>query len=295
MGPLPTGSRISPGRGPRLLLDVRERVDQLGDLVSQADQDHHDTFYVDDGAGLRGVSMLTRLVPAAVLTLAFLASLASVPGVRAGAQAWAWSSSARFGEHSADGYSWDNNAWGPGPGPQVISVNSPGDWQVASDQAWGRGVESFPEIWSNPDGYVDSFPGIVGTDTESSPSGPGEYNEALYDIRLNAPRRNVNSGGTEVMIWTDVHIAVGAHYAGSYDIYGTRYRYYDSPGHWFLFIREANAPHAVTHIKAILDWLGAHGGPVNPYLSAVDFGWEIWGTRGTRAFTVSQYSLRLSG
>lgn len=226
--------------------------------------------------------------------MSVFALLLTIPS--ASATTWKWVNSGQYDEYTQGSFTWLNDSWGSGAGPQTIYVNSPSDWAVTSNQKWTPyDVQTYPDIFANPRGHVDSYGEIISTVTESSPSGPGEYNEAAYDIWLNGPNNHLNAGGTEVMVWTDAHNVSPSNYVGTYDIYGTSYRFYRSGGmgggEMYSFVQVENTTHQTTHIKAILDWLANNGGPKNGVLSAVDFGWEIWGTVGTQTFHCSQFTL----
>jgi hypothetical protein len=213
----------------------------------------------------------------------------------------AWTSTGQFATFSADGFKWNNDAWGSGAGSQTIEVNSPGDWSVVSNQAYQLyQVQTYPDIFVNPNEPVSYYHAIRSTASEQSPSGSGEYNEAAYNIWLNGtPGTNAGGdGSTSVMIWTDCH-GVSVNNEGTYTIGGTQYYFNKSlvqPGNFYqwTFVQLANTSTQTTNILAVLDWIAAHGGPSSPTLTAIDFGWEIWGTEGTQTFHVSNYSLTMT-
>ncbi|QHP66117.1 hypothetical protein EI171_00130 (plasmid) [Bradyrhizobium sp. LCT2] len=55
-----------------------------------------------------------------------------------------WSSSAPYGNFTRDGYSWNNDVWGSGAGPQTISVYGANRWGVWSNQPGTGGIKSYP-------------------------------------------------------------------------------------------------------------------------------------------------------
>jgi hypothetical protein len=214
---------------------------------------------------------------------------------------YAWTSTGQFATYSADGFKWNNDAWGSGAGSQTIEINSPSDWSVVSNQAYQLyQVQTYPDIFVNPNEPVSYYRAITSTASEQSPSGPGEYNEAAYNIWLNGTA-GTNAGGdgsTSVMIWTDCH-NVSVNNEGTYTIGGTKYYFNKSlvqPGNFYqwTFVQLTNTSTQTTNILAVLDWIAAHGGPSSPTLTAIDFGWEIWGTEGTQKFHVSSYSLTMT-
>jgi hypothetical protein len=214
---------------------------------------------------------------------------------------YAWTSTGQFATFSADAFKWNNDAWGSGSGSQTIEVNSPSDWSVVSDQAYQLyQVQTYPDIFVNPNEPVSYYSGITSTASEQSPSGSGEYNEAAYNIWLNGtPGTNAGGdGSTSVMIWTDCH-SVSVNNEGTYTIGRTQYYFNKSlvqPGNFYqwTFVQMTNTSTQTTNILAVLDWIAAHGGPSSPTLTAIDFGWEIWGTEGTQKFHVSNYSLTMT-
>jgi hypothetical protein len=213
----------------------------------------------------------------------------------------AWTSTGQFATYSADGFKWNNDAWGSGAGSQTIEVNSPSDWTVVSSQAYQQyQVQTYPDIFVNPNEPVSHYSAITSTVSEQSPSGSGEYNEAAYNIWLNGtPGTNAGGdGSTSVMIWTDCH-NVSVNNEGTYTIGGTQYYFNKSlvqPGNFYqwTFVQLTNTSTQTTNILAVLDWIAAHGGPSSPTLTAIDFGWEIWGTEGSQNFHVSKYSLTMT-
>jgi len=213
----------------------------------------------------------------------------------------AWTSAGQFATYSADGFKWNNDAWGSGAGSQTIQVNSPSDWTVVSSQAYQQyQVQTYPDIFVNPNEPVSHYSAITSTASEQSPSGSGEYNEAAYNIWLNGtPGTNAGGdGSTSVMIWTDCH-NVSVNNEGTYTIGGTQYYFNKSlvqPGNFYqwTFVQLTNTSTQTTNILAVLDWIAAHGGPSSPTLTAIDFGWEIWGTQGAQNFHVSKFSLTMT-
>lgn len=228
-----------------------------------------------------------------IALMSVFALLLTIPS--ASSTTWKWVNSGQYDEYTQGSFTWLNDAWNSNRGPETIYVNSPSNWSVTSNQKYQNyNVETYPDLFTNPRGLVDSYGEIVGTDSESSPGGAGVYNEAAYDIWLNGPNNHLNAGGQEVMIWTDIHnVTPGGNFIQYVTIYGTQYKFYTSPNNGQTsFVQTTNTPSQVTHIKAILDWYDSHGGPKNPILSAVDFGWEIWGTNGqTQTFHCSQFTL----
>jgi hypothetical protein len=97
------------------------------------------------------------------------------------------------------------------------------------------------------------------------------------------------------MIWTDTHnVSPGNTLVGTYTIDGTMYHIYagtggDGPAMWF--VQATSTTSQTTHVLAVLDWACSHGFATNPTVSLVQFGWEIWGTDGSQAFTMHSYSL----
>jgi hypothetical protein len=213
----------------------------------------------------------------------------------------AWTSTGQFATYSADGFKWNNDAWGSGSGSQTIEVNSPSDWTVVSNQAYQLyQVQTYPDIFVNPNQPVSDYSAITSTASEQSPGGSGEYNETAYNIWLNGtPGTNAGGdGSTSVMIWTDCH-NVSMNNEGTYTIGGTQYYFNKSlvqPGNFYqwTFVQLTNTSTQTTNILAVLNWIAAHGGPSSPTLTAIDFGWEIWGTEGTQNFHVSNFSLTMT-
>jgi hypothetical protein len=192
--------------------------------------------------------------------------------------------------------------WNP-PGdrhPETIYVDSPGHWQVISDQAAGNtAVLAYPDVQqiftltSNAPAPLSSFSSVVSDFKESMPAG-GD-NEAAYDIWLGTSASRNSS--QEVMIWVDNHRTnpPPGKVVSRPTFLGARYTVWYNNGTVYM-VRDRNETSGRIHILTMLDWLESHGySPGGSGLNQIDFGWEICSTGGTpEIFTISRYDLRVS-
>ena len=260
----------------------------------------------------------TRWLPAFILTL----SLAGVPAAAvvaapaaalAAARCTTSALSGNCGPYSdplitnSDGYNTyvANNKWGCGNpdqcGLQIVRANTPGDWQVTSNQAAGNtAVLTYPDVQqvftktTDTDPAVSSFRAVYSHFSEAMHATAGTDAEAGYDIWLSNTK-----GSNEIMIWVDnAHRGTGgAAVIGHATIFGQPFTVlqYGGKGGEIIFSLNHNEQTGMVHIIATLRWLQGHG-----YVSAtagigqVDFGWEICSTGGKpETFAVSAYSLRV--
>lgn len=210
-----------------------------------------------------------------------------------------WISSAQYGTYAAHGldhqyYHWNNDAWCSGHGPQTISVVNNDNWSVTSSQVFSTDcwVQTYPHIgWWGGD-HISHYPFLDVSTSESGPSNSYQW-EAAFDIWLNSSPGA--DAGYEVMIWTDTHNVSPCCLVGPVTIDKVRYNFYQGPGgngpaSWF--VRIGNVKSSTVNIKDFLTYVGAHGGPRNPVVDTVEYGWEIWGTDGRPAnFHMSEFHL----
>lgn len=195
-----------------------------------------------------------------------------------------------------------NNKWGCGSpdqcGRQTVRADSPGNWQVTSNQAAGNtAVLTYPDVQQifthtndrNP--AITSFRAIGSHFTEAMHATSGTDAEAAYDIWLSN-----TSGPDEVMIWVDNHGRGngGATKIGTATIGGQPFTVYEYGSSEIIFSLDHNEQTGTVDIFATLRWLQQH-----EYLAAgaaigqVDFGWEICSTGSSpETFTLSAYTLR---
>ena len=196
--------------------------------------------------------------------------------------------SAQYGECTSGSYTFYNDEWGSGYGPQTLWEDSPSNWGVYSTQPSTSGVKAYPDA-ATPVG--DSLNSLSSVTSSFGISVPGSGNwEAAYDIWL-------NSTSIEVMVWTDTSGNVGpaGSSIGDLTLNGNTWDVYvGNVGHpVYSFVRTSNETSGSVNILGLLDWLqNTKGYFSNPTLSTVDFGWEISGTGDVQEdFTVNSYSL----
>jgi hypothetical protein len=218
-----------------------------------------------------------------------------------------WTSSAKYGGYMAKGtdgktYTWSNDCWSDGAGPQTITVNSNNDWGVVSQQTWNEQywVETYPHIGWKGGLRLSQYPKLTGVSAETGPGyGASLRWEAAYDVWLNNGQPGADSG-YEIMVWTDTsNVSPNGSPKSTPTISGVKYRYYqdqggNGPASWF--VREVNAPACTTDLKSLIHYAvsqrGNYTGPADPVVDTVEYGWEVWGTGGKPVhFHMSKYTL----
>src|ERR1035437_6367492 len=97
------------------------------------------------------------------------------------AQAATWWSSDQWGNWSTtDGYTFNNDVWGSGAGPETIWVNSVSDWGVWADHPNTGGIKSYPNITKYLGRNISQI-GNLTAHTETSTPSDGAW-EATWDI-----------------------------------------------------------------------------------------------------------------
>jgi hypothetical protein len=196
-----------------------------------------------------------------------------------------------------------NNKWGCGSpnqcGQQTVRANTPGHWQVTSNQAArNTAVLTYPDVQqvftdTAGDPPIASFHAIYSRFAEAMHATAGTDVEAAYDIWLSNTR-----GPNEVMVWVDNHGRGngGATRIGHATIYRQPFTVYEYGTGEIIFSLDRNEHTGTVHILAILRWLQRHRYVAwRARIGQVDFGWEICSTGGRpETFTVSAYSLRSS-
>src|SRR4051812_40849019 len=92
-----------------------------------------------------------------------------------------WSSSARYGATTLDGYDLNNDVWGTNkPNTQTIFANSGTNWWVTSKQPNTSGVKSYPHNGKTINVPLNNLNSISGSVNLTTPTG-GAW-EAAYDM-----------------------------------------------------------------------------------------------------------------
>jgi hypothetical protein len=183
-------------------------------------------------------------------------------------------------------------------GLQTVQANTPGNWQVTSNQAAGHtSVLTYPDVQqlfthpNNASSPISSFHAIFSHFSEAIHATAGTDAEAAYDIWLSNTQ-----GPNEVMIWVDNHGrgSGGATRIGHATIFKQPFTVYKYGTGEIIFSLDHNEQTGTAHILASLYWLVQHGiVSARTAIGQVDFGWEICSTGGRpETFTISAYSLQ---
>lgn len=229
----------------------------------------------------------------------------SCPGaVPAGITA-SWCSCEQWGQTTIGPYTYYNNLWGEGPGPQCVWRADSGAWGVASTHPSGGGIKSYPNVSLSPqtvianiNTYTSSFDAMV--------PGGGVYDTA-YDLWV----KGTTSARIEIMLWMSwrggaqpiakaydasgaipdvTNVMVGGHTWNVY--YGT-----NGANDVASFLLPSNTGAATVDIKAILAWLIANNQSeyavfdASYTLDQVQFGHEITSDSGTQAYVTKSFSV----
>ncbi|WP_245456665.1 GH12 family glycosyl hydrolase domain-containing protein [Rhizobium hidalgonense] len=197
-----------------------------------------------------------------------------------------WSSSSPYAEFSYGGYTWNNDVWGTGAGPQTISVHAGKQWSVWSDQPNTDGIKSYPHQALDIGKPLSVINALTSSFNQEVPVG-GAW-DTVYDI-WDSSRQN------EIMLWTD--------YTGNsdgsgnvkpisyrYDRYGAAVPLYrnvnvggatwnvftGSNGHNVIsLLCTSKSDSGTVDIKSILEWLKSKGYFGDIHVGSVQYGVEI--------------------
>ena len=207
------------------------------------------------------------------------------------AHAAVWSSSAQFGSFTTNGYTFNNDVWGSGAGPQTIWVNSSSNWGVWSDQPNTGGVKSYPHDGRTVGIAINSLHSATSSFNVSVP-GSGAF-ETAYDIWA-------NNNADEIMLWMNKTGAVGplGSLRTTVSVGGYSWALYvgsNGSNQVFSFLDQGSTTSGTVDIRAVLQWLVSHGYFGNGPLNEIQFGWEITSTNNTgENFVGNNFSISYS-
>ncbi|MGR9060142.1 glycoside hydrolase family 12 protein (plasmid) [Rhizobium leguminosarum] len=213
-----------------------------------------------------------------------------------------WSSNSPYGDFSYGGYSWNNDVWGTGAGPQTISVHAGKQWSVWSNQPNTDGIKSYPHQALNIEKPLSSINTLTSSFNQDVPTG-GAWDTA-YDI-WDSSHQN------EIMLWTN--------YTGNPDGSGNvkpiSY-HYDRSGAAIPLYRNVNMGGATWNvftgsnghnvisllctsksdsgtvdIKGILEWLKSKGYFGDIHVGSVQYGVEITSSPEGMNFNFNNWSV----
>lgn len=219
------------------------------------------------------------------------------------AQAAVWSTSDQYGAYSIGSYSWNNDIWGSGAGPQTTWVNSTSNWGVWSNQPNTGGIKSYPHINYYVGKTVSALGTLSSSVSVSTPSGGAwastfdiwDSNNA-HEIMLwlnytgtSAGCGNVkpisynwSAAGCAIPVFTNVSVG-----GSTWNVYrGT-----NNANLVYSFLRTSKTNNVTLDLKAIMNWLVNQGWMGNVTVGNVQHGFEITSSSGGLNFNVNSFSL----
>ncbi|WP_439365927.1 glycoside hydrolase family 12 protein [Bradyrhizobium sp. DASA03005] len=226
-------------------------------------------------------------------------SSAAAPGL---AKAPIWKSSAPYGSFSLGIYSWNNDVWGPGAGPQTISVNAANQWDVWSNQPNTPGIKSYPHETFNIERPLSSIKSLTSSFDQQVPNG-GAWDTA-YDIWD-------SSNEHEIMLWTNYTGTpegggnvkpISYHYAPSgaaipiysnVNVGGSTWNVFEGfNGHKVIsLLRTSKTNSGTVDIKSILEWIKSKGYFGDIRVGSVQYGAEITSSPGGMNFNFNNWTV----
>ncbi|WP_439373134.1 glycosyl hydrolase [Bradyrhizobium sp. DASA03120] len=243
---------------------------------------------------------MSRLLKVKVLALPFAVMIALFP---ASAKGPIWTSSDQYGTFSLNGYSWNNDIYGQGAGPQTISVHSVSQWSVWSNQPDTGGIKSYPHEALNVGKPLSAIESLSSSFDQTVPT-TGRWNFA-YDIWA-------SSNAYEIMLWTNYT----GNPDGSGDVKPISYKYNSSGtaaipvytgvnvggATWNVFegwnnhkvisfLRTSKTNSETVDIKSILQWIRSKGYFGDITVGSVQYGVEITSSPGGVRFDVNHWAV----
>jgi hypothetical protein len=217
------------------------------------------------------------------LTPLLAATMTLVP---TSANAAVWGSSDKWGSYSIGSYSWSNDVWGSGAGPQSIWVNSTSNWGIWTQQPNTGGIKSYAHEQIYYGRNINSMNTLTSSWNQSTP-GYGVW-DAAYDVWD-------SNNSHEIMIWTNWLGAKPISY--NWDSSGNpvprNYNVCVGNGCWNVyvgsngsnqvlsFLRTSKTNNSSVDIKALLRWAEGQGIFGNLYIGSVQYGVEVTSTNNS--------------
>ncbi|WP_258769185.1 GH12 family glycosyl hydrolase domain-containing protein [Bradyrhizobium arachidis] len=221
----------------------------------------------------------------------------------ASAKAPVWRSSDPYGSYSRDGYSWNNDVWGAGAGPQTISVGAVNEWGVWSNQPNTGGIKSYPHEAFDIGKPLSSINTLSSSFNQAVPAG-GAWDVA-YDIWDSSKQY-------EIMLWTNYTgnpdgsgnvKPISYHYDASsgaaipvrsnVNIGGATWNVFEGyNGHKVIsLLRTSKANSGTVDIKSALEWIKSTGYFGDIKVGSVQYGVEITSSPGGMHFNFNNWNV----
>lgn len=229
------------------------------------------------------------------------------PGAAPAGITTSWCSCATTGSTNSGGYTYFNNIWGSGPGPQCIWTTTTNKWGVAANHPTTSNIKSYANISSFPQKAINAINSYTSAFDVTVPSS-GSW-ETTYDIFVKNNTTPPPAQSIEVMLWMNkngpvqpiaavtgssgpvadqTNVSVGGH---TWNVYSG-----NSGGDIVTFVRTSNTNSGSVNIKDILTWLTGNHTANGVFTSSwtldlVQFGFEITSDGSTQAFVTNSYSV----
>jgi xyloglucan-specific endo-beta-1,4-glucanase len=222
------------------------------------------------------------------------------------AQAAVWSTSANYGSYSSGAYSWNNDIWGAGAGPQTIWVNSQSDWGVWANHPNTGGIKSYPHINYEVGRNISAMSRLTATVQATTPAGGAwastfdiwDVNHA-YEIMLwvnytgtsngcgnvKPISYNWSSAGCAIPVYSNV--SVGGH---TWNIY----RGSNGGNQVFSFLRTSKTNSATIDVLAVLNYLRNRGWMGDVRMGSLQYGFEITSSSGGMNFGARNFNVTVN-
>jgi len=214
-------------------------------------------------------------------------------------------SCAQYGEWASGSYTYNNDIWGTGPGPQCIWIATATNWGVAANHPATTNIKSYPNISLSPQETINAIASYTSSFDVTVPSSGSWATAYNIWVKGNTPARtqislwvNLNGamqptsavGGGPAPVADRTNVLVGGH---AWDVY------FGNNGNTTL-VRTSDTNSGSVDILAILRWIIANNNTgrgvftANWTLDEVQFGFDITSNAGTQAFVTNSFSVTSS-
>jgi xyloglucan-specific endo-beta-1,4-glucanase len=221
-------------------------------------------------------------------------------GAASAAQAANWSTSDRYGSTTRDGYTFYNDVWGSGAGPQTLWVNSASDWGVWANHS-GGGIKSYPNMTKYLGRRISQIGNLtVHTETTVPSGGAWEATYDIWDVNhryeimlwLNYTGTSDGCGNVKPISynWTSGGCAIAATKINVGGRSWTVYRGSNGSNQVFSFLAQNKSNNTNVDVKALLNWLKNNGWMGDETMGEMQFGFEITSSPGGMNFGSHNFS-----
>ena len=203
-----------------------------------------------------------------------------------------WCSCTQYGEWANGAYSYYNNIWGSGAGPECIWATTTTMWGVAANHPTGTNIKSFPNISASPQEAISTIKSYVSSFDVTVPSSGSWETVYVIWVKGNAGARieislSMNQNLLPGAVADRTNVLVGGH----------NWNVHFVSASLVSLVRTSSTSSGSVDILAILSWLIANNNTGKGVFDAswsldqVQFGFQITSDGSPQAFVTNSFSV----